>query len=141
MHALTNIHRSIRPDGLLLDIQPEPLRPTVEVRQAQGAKAIGSLDRSDLIASIDAARGAIAEAVSQRRFRPEAETTFEYRSHFASYDEWIAYRIAKRYLEGNMSPLSLEDDPLRAAVRNLLMHETGEIVEREQVRALKMRRL
>jgi hypothetical protein len=124
-----------------LDVQPEPLRPVVELRWATRSKEIGSLARTDLIASIHAAHASIAETVSKGLYRPEAETNFEYRSHFDSYDEWVAYRIAKRYLEGNVAPLSEEDAPLREAVRELLAQEAGEIVEKEQVRALRLRRL
>ncbi len=124
-----------------MDVQPEPLRPIIELRWATRSQEVGSLDRTALIGSIHAARTAIAETVSQGFFRPEAETNFEFRSHFDSYDEWIAYRIAKRYLEGNVAPLPLEDAPLRDVVRNLLTHEAGEIIEREQVRAVRLRRL
>jgi hypothetical protein len=135
VYVLREVHRSLRPAGVLLDLHPEPEFPIVEiVRDGSEATSIGNVDTTALIGKIHAARAALASAVQARWFDRQRELVFEFVSHFASVEEWLAHRKARR-------STGLIDEALLERARALLASpRRGTLVVRERVRATRFRR-
>ncbi len=86
------MHRSLRPSGALLDLQPQPQEyRTVDVRLGDELRRAGRLNRQAFFnADIHAARNTLGAAVSERLFRMDEEVEFDYVEHYDSVDSWRA---------------------------------------------------
>ena len=92
------------------------------------------MDTAALIGEIHVARAALASAVQAGWFDLQRELVFEFVSHFASVEEWLAHRMARR-------STSLVDEALLEHARALLAPPTrGTLRVRELVRATRFRR-
>jgi len=91
VHALTEIGRTLRAGGILLDIRPYlPFGP-LELVQADEAHVIGRLDEVKSVPSDAAADEAIAEVSRRRLFDLEDTTSFYYSSYWDSVGEVQEY--------------------------------------------------
>ncbi len=79
VHALSDIHRVLKPGGILLDLRPIEDNWSVEVVSSQGFQTAGRL--SDLpigVADDQAAFNAMSEAESRSWFSKEKESEFSF---------------------------------------------------------------
>jgi hypothetical protein len=84
VHALSEIHRVLIPNGALIDLRPLANRWQVEVISAQGFKETGRLDDlPDQLNADSASNEAIREAESRGWFKREGD---EYFPFFYSWD-------------------------------------------------------
>ena len=127
------MHRSLRPNGIVLDIHPRPEHSRVEVRVDGKVNEIGNLDESSLIQSINAAHLNLASAVWDGYFIYEETRHFEFLYHFDSVDACESF-LAEEWED-------LEVDPsLMSRARELLANNEGELVIREPMQAARLRR-
>ncbi len=119
----------------MLDIHPQPHHSRVEVRFAERYVEVGHLDESSFIDEVHAARRTLDSTVVEGLFLEEEQAEFEFLYHFDSVDEWTSYLEA--YSVGDPNT----DKPLIEATRILMSQGEGEIVMRELVRAMRLRRL
>src|SRR5262249_7071147 len=125
---------ALRPDGLVLDIQPEAEPERLEVVTPAGLVPVGEWGRPTFVAQAQAAQEARAALVAAGWFLAERAVTFELVHHAASVDAWLAYRAAQGP-PATIAPALLE----RAG---LALAEGGrELLIRERVTACRLRRL
>ena len=136
MHALERIRAWLRPGGLLLDLHPEPVRPTV-VLGYDGLRAVhlGEVDNSRLVGNVHAARAALALVVERGWFARERSQLYDFISHFGSVDSWLRYREERR-------STSVVEPALIARAREMMLaRPSAELRVREQVLATRLRRI
>ena len=133
MDVLRNAHRALRPGGVVLDLQPEPGDPSVEV--VVGGRVVGAAPQDEAWYSeqILKARAALEGLVAEGLFVVERRVGYEWLQHAGTIGEWAAYRATK-----GMTPL---DEGLVARLRALGADEADEVRKRERCRATRLRRL
>lgn len=134
VHALRQIHQSLTPGGVLLDVHPEPVNSQIEVRQGDRVHDLGEIDQREDHREIEDARSRLGLLVDQELFGPEATDYFELREHHDSLASWQE-KWAREEYRLFAPPGMLE------AAEELLATGGGELVIREQVRATRLRRL
>lgn len=107
MSALENIHRALRPGGLLLDIHPEPQHPWLVADVGTQTVRIGQLDESYRIGTIFTARNALQHVIDTGLFERECETTFTFTYHFASVDAWLK-QMTENWASAGIPPGMIE---------------------------------
>jgi hypothetical protein len=91
VHALTEVRRTLIPDGALVDIRPfMPFRPLELVRKDQ-AQVLGRLDEVPFDPTDAAADEALAEVFRRRLFSLEETTSFFYAGYWDSVGELKDY--------------------------------------------------
>ena len=134
MHVLRNIHRWLRPDGVLLDLHPEPAHPRVEVYiDGVGNVHLGWIDSTSVTTNIHRARETLTSIVQAGWFTSGRSMTFDFVSHFPSVDDWLRHREERR-------ARSVVDPAIIERARELLSAKTGEVVVRERVFAARFNR-
>ena len=133
MHALSRIHRSLYPDGILLDVHPEPKNASVEVWQEGRITPLGEIDEEQDIREIRQARSKLEETERRGWFVTERRRTFETLIHYPGVDDWLERR-ARESATGIIPAGMLE------AARHLLAEGADELVIRQRVRATVLRR-
>lgn len=133
VRALERIHRSLRPDGLLLDVHPQPQKILIEVWQETRSRVVATLDQEDDIRDIRLARARMRTVLGRRLFVTERRRNFDMLQHHPSVDHWLRWRARR-----GRDPLP---DHIPAAARNALANGGGELVLRERIRATLLRRL
>ena len=124
----------VRPDGLLLDLHPEPEKPSVDIVLAQRQQHLGWIDNSALIVNIHSARTALAGMLEAHLFAYEGALVFDVNSHFASVDEWLRHREARR-------ATSIVEPAIIDRARALMSAQTeSELLVSERVQATLLRR-
>jgi hypothetical protein len=94
VHALSEIHRVLVADGILIDLRPAPDRWQVEVTSAQELRETGRVQ--DLPAALrddEAANRAVLQAAEHRWFSRDREEFFLYYYAWdtpSEMEEWIA---------------------------------------------------
>ena len=78
--ALRQIHRSLVPGGVLLDMRPGPTDSVV----LAGGEAVGFLDESEFWRETEETDAALLAAVRERLFASEAEVRFDVVHRFES---------------------------------------------------------
>jgi hypothetical protein len=133
VNALKSAHAALRPGGVLLDLQPEPGDPPVEV--IRGGRVVGSTlqDESWCAEQIAKVAAAVERLVEEGWFAVERVGRYEWRQHATTVDDWAAYRASK-----GMTPL---DEELVRRLGALTAGGADEIVKRERWLARLMRRL
>jgi len=95
--VLKRIHRWLRPGGLVLDLQPEPEPPTIEVVEVGvGRTLLGHIDTTVLAGNIHRARATVTSLVEAGYFERDGSEMFDFRSHSTYVDEWLRHRKARR---------------------------------------------
>ncbi|MGH8937299.1 MAG: hypothetical protein ACRDXD_13730 [Acidimicrobiia bacterium] len=133
MHALSRIHRSLHPDGVLLDVHPEPENARVEVWEQGRIRPLGGLDGEQDSREIRQARSRLEEAERRGWYVTERQRKFELLVHHRSVDEWLE----RRAREG---ATSIIPEGMLETARHLLARGADELVIRERVRAAVLRR-
>jgi hypothetical protein len=133
--VLKKVHGWLRKDGVLLDLHPEPAQPIVKVVLGDGrAIKLGKVDNSAVITNIRAARAVLDSAVRAHWLVRERALVFDFVSHFASVDDWLAHRAARR-------SRSLVHPFIVARARELVgAPGGGELLVCERVLAARLRR-
>lgn len=134
MHVLRQIHRALKPGGLLLDLHPQPADPRSEVVGGARAVGIGVVHSESDSIDIREARKRLAGVQRAGLVHLERRRMFEIRFYHDSVDAWIAYR-RERQESGTISP-----NVLRAA-RNEMRNKGRRLVIRERIRASRLRRV
>ena len=134
VHALRRIHRSLRSEGVLLDLHPQPEHPGVEVWQGGRVERLGHLEQEDDVTDILEARQLLDQVEGDGWYRTERQKSFDLLSHFPSAEDWLQYQAQEGYT-------SVIPDELLASADRLLATEDGEFVVREPIRASLLKRL
>ncbi|HWL50111.1 MAG TPA: hypothetical protein VNT92_09560 [Acidimicrobiia bacterium] len=134
VHALRRIHRSLRSEGVLLDLHPQPEPAVVEVWQGSRVDRIGHLDQEEDIRDILEARARLDQVEVEGWYSNERRNSFDLLAHFPSAQAWLDYRAK----EGDSSVVSAE---LLASANRFLATGGGELVIREPIRASVLTRL
>jgi hypothetical protein len=134
VHALENVHRALRPGGLLLDVRPEPGDAVVEVVSAGRAARIGVVEESERGDRIRRARAALTRIVRRGWLVRERAVRFRFVSHADTVDDWLAHREEK-------GATSVLDPALVEQARALLAGGAGPLRLRERATATRYRRL
>lgn len=77
VHALREIHRTLRPDGTLIDLRPAIQNRAIELELSYARLHIGEIDSSATAADHQAADAALRAAVKQGLFRGEHDADFQ----------------------------------------------------------------
>ena len=136
MHVLKRIHHWLRPDGVLLDLHPEPEPPLVAVIVSGLQKqALGTIDNAAVIANIHCAREALKSVIDAGWFALDRTVVFDFLLHFPTVDDWLRHRQERR-------ATSVVDQLIIERARELLSTSAGaELVVSERMRASRLVRL
>jgi len=134
VHALNRIHKSLKPDGLLLDLQPQPKNSRVEIWQDGRIHRLGEIDQREDHLEIEAAMEHLLSFEQVGLFAAERQAFFELLEHHPSVESWQEKWAEEGYR------LIAEPELLDSA-HQLLRAAGGELVIREPVRAALLRRL
>lgn len=85
MDALRQIHRTLKPDGALLDLHPTNPFASVE----SGGRALGALDEAEFMGLVAETEAGLAEAVALGLFARERAVHFEVIERFDDGEELI----------------------------------------------------
>ena len=134
--ALRKVHRSLRGDGLLLDVHPQPRPPSIELRTGAGTTDLGPLAYSaDFIRTLSHADGALVSLEQDGTFRNEREVEFSFPRHFKSLSAW------REYLAKEAQYYVPPDATMSDAIGRALATAGTELVVREWARARRFARL
>jgi hypothetical protein len=134
VYALKEVHQSLTPDGILLDVHPEPLNSPIEVWQGERVHELGELDQTEDNREIEDARSRLDILVDQGLFSPEETDYFELAQHFDSVESWQEAWAEEDYR-------LIAPPGMLESAEQLLSSDGGELVIREQIRATRLRRL
>jgi hypothetical protein len=133
VRALRKLHTALRPQGVLLDIHPEPEHSLIEIRRTDQTIAVGQVDQTQDIGDITGAEAALRQALDERLFAAEGERTFDFVRHFDSVETWLAYRVERQ------SAGTIVQEVLDCG-RALLAQAPGELCVRHAIRAARYRK-
>jgi len=134
VHALRQIHRSLRPEGVLLDLHPQPEHAGVEVWQGGRVERLGHVGQEEDIRDILEARARLDLVEGEGWYVTERRRFFDLLSHFPSAEDWLEYQAREGYT-------GVVSDELLASANRLLATGDGEFVVREPIRASLLKRL
>ncbi len=134
MNVLRQIHKTLRPRGLLLDIHPQPENPRVEIERAGRSIRVGTIDWTQDSKEIREARKRLETIRREGLFRLERRRFFDLRAYHESVDSWLEYRREK-------ACSSVVSSSVLRAARRELRSGGGRVVVIERVRASALRRL
>lgn len=134
MHALERIHLSLRAEGVMLDIHPQPENIRIEVWQEGKVEPLGPIDDEEDIRDIRQARARLSLVERRGWFITERRKTFDLLEHYPTVEDWLERRV----LEG---ATSIIPEGLLDSARHLLTTGGGELIKREPIRASLLRRL
>lgn len=134
MHALRRIHRSLRPEGVLLDLHPQPEHAGVEVWQGGRVERLGDVGQEEDIRDILEARDRLDLVEGEGWYITERRRFFDLLSHFPSAEDWLEYQEREGYT-------GVVSEELLASANRLLATGNGEFVVREPIRASLLKRL
>jgi hypothetical protein len=81
VHALSEIHRLLRVDGVLIEVHPVREPPTIEVRSNGGLRFSEHDPGYDYEAELRSAEAAVAEVLVRGLFTLDGETIFDFFTH------------------------------------------------------------
>jgi hypothetical protein len=134
VHALRRIHHSLRPDGVLLDLHPQPEHAGVEVWQEGRVERLGHIVQEEDIRDILEARDRLDLVEGEGWYVTERRRFFDLLSHFQSAADWLEYQAREGYT-------GVVSEELLASANRLLATGEGEFVVREPIRASLLKRL
>jgi len=92
VHVLRKVHKALRRRGVLLDVQPVPGHPWVEVWRNGVRTRLGHLDDTMGISMIKAARSRLAIVERERLFTVRGRRFFDWRVHCSGVEDWFRRR-------------------------------------------------
>ena len=134
MHALRRIHLALRPEGVLLDLHPQPEPLAVEVWHGGRVERLGYVGQKDDLREILDARVRMAEVEEDGWYKTVRQESFDLITHSPTPGDWQECQAK----EGYSCELSKE---LVASAHELMATTGGEFVVREPIRASLLRRL
>ncbi len=87
VHALEEIHRLVKPTGVLIDIHPVAESSPVEIHQGGKMDLVGNLSVRQWCTDYQQADNALVEIVQRGLFAVEREWVFDSLTHYASTAE------------------------------------------------------
>jgi hypothetical protein len=87
VHALEEIHRLLKPPGVLIDIHPVSETSPVEIHQNGKINPVGELSVPQWCVDYQQADKALTEIVQRGLFAVELERVFDSLTHYVSVDE------------------------------------------------------
>ena len=132
--ALSRIHRSLRREGVLVDLHPQPTNSAVEVWQEGRISQLGHIGSEADVRDILEARLRLDQVEKDGWYASERRRVFDLIFHFSDVDEWLTYMAEKE------PEIELPEE-LVARARRLVPAAEGELVIREPARASALRRL
>lgn len=133
MNALRRIHRLLKSDGVLLDVQPQPENSQIEIWQNRRIHRLGEIDQSKDHEEIEAARVRLDSCLTGGLFVEEQRVFFELLEHHPTVEHW-----QDKWAEDGYRLLA--EPSLLESARQLLA-SGGELVVREPVQATALRRM
>jgi hypothetical protein len=133
VNALSRIHECLRPDGVLLDVHPQPENSQIEIWQGDRIHRLGEVDQREDHVEIEASRLHLKSFQRRGLFAKKRRGFFDLLEHHPSVQSWQD-RWAEEGYRLNPAPGMLD------TAADLLRSE-GELVIREPVRATSLRRL
>lgn len=133
MHALRRIHRSLRPEGVLLDLHPQPKSAGLEVWQGGRVEGFGQVDQEQDLIDILEARARLDLVLSDGWYVTEGRRFFDLLVHAPSAEDWLEYQAREGYT-------GVLPEELLALARQSLASGGGEFVVREPIRASLLKR-
>jgi SAM-dependent methyltransferase len=85
VNALSQIHRAVRPGGVLLDLHPTRPFATLEA----GGVRLGSIDEREFMRIVEATEAGLATTVRRGLFAPEEALRFDVIERFDTADELV----------------------------------------------------
>lgn len=134
MNALGTLHTTLRPNGLLLDIHPEPVQRYIEIHEQGRPRTLGQVNIPSQNSKVMAARAALQTVVDAGQFARERELIFEFLYHFDSLDAWLDYMTEPA------SDAHIDADMIVRG-REQLRPGVGELCMRRRIRAALLRRV
>lgn len=114
VHALGEIHRILKPNGILIDLRPVEENWSVEVVSSAGWQAAGRLNDMPIgLADDEAAFKAMKEAESLGWFSRDKD------GDFAFFYYWDSPSDMKKYIDEEWADFEKMDDDLLQKVRSL----------------------
>ena len=134
--ALKNLHRSLRPGGLLLDVHPEPAPyRTLKVYVDGEVAGSGKLERlPEMVEDILQTRRILNVAIADGMFERRGEIFFECREHYDSVNAW------EQLLAKPGTGMVVAGDGLVRKALLLMGDGRSEIVAQQRFRALSLGR-
>ena len=134
VHALQEIHRTLKPNGILIDLRPVEQNWAVEIVTAAEQKTAGWLTDMPLgIADDAAAFRAIAEAESRGWFVKEREEEFSFFYYFDTPSEM------KEFMDDEWEDFEKIDDATYQKTRSLWASANADARVRVRVKMLIVR--
>jgi hypothetical protein len=87
VHALEEIHRLLKPNGVLIDIHPVSEPSPIELHQAGKVDLVGLLSVRQWCFEFEQADIALAEIIQRGRFTVERHALFDLPTHYTSAAE------------------------------------------------------
>ena len=87
VHALEEIHRLIKPAGILIDIHPVAESSPIEIHHGRKIDLAGNLSVRQWCTDYEQADGALAESTQRGLFTVERESVFDSLNHYESVEE------------------------------------------------------
>jgi hypothetical protein len=134
VHALRRIHLSLRPEGVLLDLHPQPEPAGVEVWHSGRVERLGHVGQKDDVRDILEARVRMAQVETDGWYVTQRQEFFDLITHSPTPSDWQECQAR----EGYSCELSEE---LLASAHELVATTGGEFIVREPIRASLLRRL
>ncbi len=106
VHALREIHRTLRPAGLLIDLRPITTARTLEILRPSGAEYVGDFEVLETDPDDEAANAAVRAVLASGLFRRERAGQFQLATYWASVDEMKAF-VDERWTSARL-PAALE---------------------------------
>jgi len=136
VNALTNLHRVLRPGGLILDVQPDAVGHREVLVQIDGHETnVGTVSwKSEFLVSMQKARLVLDECAGNGLFRRGDVQEFSFREYHDTEKSW-----QESLGELFVGTLNVDEDMMMKA-RELMPAGRSEIVTEEGVRALVLHR-
>lgn len=134
MDALRRIHKCLKPDGVLLDVHPQPQNSQIEIWQDGLTHHLGEIDQREDHVEIEAARAHLWSFEQGGLFATEKQGFFELLEHHPTVESW-----QEKWVEDGYRLVA--EPELLGSANELLRSGGGELVIREPVRATSLRRL
>lgn len=132
MNALSRIHLSLRDDGVLLDLHPQPENSRLEIWQDGRISPLGEIGQHQENQEIEQAEACLATFEHRGLFHTEDRQFFDLLEHHPTVESWL-----DRWVDEGYNFVARED--LLNSARTLLSAGGGELVVREPVKATLLR--
>jgi hypothetical protein len=141
VHALEEIHRLLKPNGMLIDIHPVSEPSPIEIHQAGKVDLVGLLSVRQWCFEFEQADIALAQIIQRGMFTVERNAVFDLPTHYASAAELgtnlkESVEIFARDVQAAIEPLphvealsARAEELMRAAISGaeLIAHERTHI--------------